>query len=995
MKFRISLKIKLMLMCVVIVTVPILIIGGFSLQQFRSFGDKISEQSFAALEKAALDILKTGVARDGAGVAGPITQAENDLLRMAGSSNVHGYLTGVSGENETLNRLVQKEEMRVVEGIVRMCKAHQSILQKQVNANLAVAERVVFVLGPITVSPVIETWTAVNQFTKEQQTAALPQLGLGETILEPNDSFDKPTPVVDDVHELVGGTCTIFQKMNDSGDMLRIATNVKKADGKRAIETFIPAVGKDGTPNPVVSTVLKGETFHGRAFVVDSWYTTAYKPLYTKDGQIIGMLYTGIKEQDSAELADAVVNTKLGQSGYVFIMDSSGTLLIHPRSDLVGKNVISDLKINEFSEILKTKEAGKILTLQYLFEGKGKTLAYSYFPDWEWVVCVTAPAQELYEDAAKLSRTFLESELVAIANDATLEIDRKKQPLYRQVRYLDEKGLEITKVQDGKLSSDNKFKGDETWFKETIALKKGEIYNSGAVVAANTGKPEMRLATPLFVGDRLRGAAVLSLDWDIVWGILKNRVYGRSGYAFIINEAGWAVSHPEFGLLNPMNFADPSLGKLSEIVRDRMLKGETGTGDYVFEGVRKFIAYAPLKVGNKTYSIGASGPADEFLQLADTIRQDTSTDTDRVLKIVLFSSVALIFLGCLAGLLTSNKISNPLGRTITGLSEGSVRLTAASQQISSASAQLAHNASVQAASLEQSSAAIEQITSLARQNEESLGHLSRLSGKTVDGMNASHESLVRTMDTMSLISASGEKMAKINKSIDEIAFQTNLLALNAAVEAARAGEAGAGFAVVADEVRSLALRASNASKDTQELILSALDQISSGNGLVKQALQQFELMEVDGRKVKELVTDIDQAMHEQTRGMEQVNIGLHEMDAVVQLTASNAEQSAAAACELEEQADEMRDSVAGLQKLVGVKQGEEPKKPYGVNKAKSPGLERRSTHPTRRSTSGPPLRKSPGPEQRRIANPARKSANRPPSPKSVLLTDHLDQPDIS
>lgn len=913
MRLRLSLKIKLILMCVAIATVPVLIIGGFSLQEFRSFGDKISEKSYAALEKAALDILKSGVAGDRGSVAGPLTQAENDLLRMAGSSNVHGYLTGVSGENEILNHLVRKEEMRVVEGIIRMCKAHQSILQKQVNANLAVAERIVSITGSITVSPVMGDWKAVNQFTKEQQTAELPRLQLGETILEPNDSFDNPTPVVDDVHELVGGTCTIFQKMNDRGDMLRVATNVKKADGKRAIETFIPAVGQDGTPNAVVSTVLKGETFHGRAFVVDSWYTTAYKPLFTKDGQIIGMLYTGVKEQEAAELADAVVNTKLGQSGYVFIMDSSGNLLIHPHTDLVGKNVFSDLKINEFSEILKMKEAGKILTLQYLFEGKGKTVAYSYFPEWDWVVCVTAPAQELYEDAAKLSKTFLESELVAIANNATLEIDGRKQPMYRQVRYLDEKGLEITKVLDGTLSNDNKFKGDEAWFKETMALKKGEIYNSGAVIAANADKPEMRLATPLFVGDRLRGAAVLSLNWDIIWGILKNCVYGKTGYAFILNESGWAVCHPKFGLLNPFNFADPSLGKLSEIVRDRMLKGETGTGEYVFEGVRKFVAYAPLKIGNKTYSIGASGPANEFLQLANTIRQDTSTDTDRVLKIVLLSSIAVIFLGCLIGLFTSNKISNPLGRTIIGLSQGSVRLTAASQQISSASAQLAQNASVQAASLEQSSAAIDQIASLARQNEESLGHLSRLSGKTVDGMNASHESLVRTMDTMSLISASGEKMAKINKSIDEIAFQTNLLALNAAVEAARAGEAGAGFAVVADEVRNLALRASTAAKDTQELILSTLDQISSGNGLVKQTLQHFELMQDDGRKVRELVTDIDQAMHEQTGGIEQVNIGLHEMDEVVQRTASNAERSAAAACELKEQADEMRDNVAGLE----------------------------------------------------------------------------------
>ena len=211
---------------------------------------------------------------------------------------------------------------------------------------------------------------------------------------------------------------------------------------------------------------------------------------------------------------------------------------------------------------------------------------------------------------------------------------------------------------------------------------------------------------------------------------------------------------------------------------------------------------------------------------------------------------------------------------------------------------------------------MEQIASLARQNEESLGHLSRLSNKTIDGMNASHQSLVRTMDTMSLISASGEKMAKINKSIDEIAFQTNLLALNAAVEAARAGEAGAGFAVVADEVRSLALRASNAAKDTQELIQSTLGQISSGNGLVNQTLKHFQLMQTDGRKVMELVTDIDQALREQTRGIEQVNLALHEMDEVVQRTAENAEQSAEASGELNQQASELREHVADLEELV-------------------------------------------------------------------------------
>jgi methyl-accepting chemotaxis protein/methyl-accepting chemotaxis protein-1 (serine sensor receptor) len=166
------------------------------------------------------------------------------------------------------------------------------------------------------------------------------------------------------------------------------------------------------------------------------------------------------------------------------------------------------------------------------------------------------------------------------------------------------------------------------------------------------------------------------------------------------------------------------------------------------------------------------------------------------------------------------------------------------------------------------------------------------------------------------INASSQKISKIIKVIDEIAFQTNILALNAAVEAARAGEAGMGFAVVADEVRNLAQRCAQAAKDTADLIEDSIQRSNGGKAKVDQVAIAVRAITAESGKIKVLVDEINLGSVEQSRGIEQISRAITQMEQVTQSSAAGAEEGAAAAEQLNAQAETMKDIVGRLRIMV-------------------------------------------------------------------------------
>jgi methyl-accepting chemotaxis protein len=292
-----------------------------------------------------------------------------------------------------------------------------------------------------------------------------------------------------------------------------------------------------------------------------------------------------------------------------------------------------------------------------------------------------------------------------------------------------------------------------------------------------------------------------------------------------------------------------------------------------------------------------------------------------VREVALMSGIALAALVVLS-LVIARSIPKPFAAIIRQLGDAAEGNNQSARLISENSNHLANGASSQAASLEETSASLEEISSMAKNNSEGAGRAKDLAQQARKAADAGTQDVEAMNHAMAAIKASADGIAKIIKTIDEIAFQTNILALNAAVEAARAGEAGAGFAVVAEEVRALAQRSATAARETAEKIEDSVSKSRHGAEVCAKVAAGLQEITTKSRQVDELVGEIARASSEQTAGIQQVNQAVSQMDKVIQGSAAKAEEGASVAEELIAQSANLKDCVTQLSQLVGGTQSE-------------------------------------------------------------------------
>ncbi|MBS1203976.1 MAG: methyl-accepting chemotaxis sensory transducer [Proteobacteria bacterium] len=256
-----------------------------------------------------------------------------------------------------------------------------------------------------------------------------------------------------------------------------------------------------------------------------------------------------------------------------------------------------------------------------------------------------------------------------------------------------------------------------------------------------------------------------------------------------------------------------------------------------------------------------------------------------------------------------NGIGNGLHAIVLQVRESASDIHHGTNALAADSSEISEQINKQASSVEETSASMEQLAATLQQNAANMEEMQSLVNETAEEVQKGGVTVEEAVATMDAIRTASQRIADITHVIESIAFQTNILALNAAVEAARAGEHGKGFAVVAQEVRALAARSANAVKEIDELTSDTLKKVREGHTLSNNTRQAMESITAHMNHINQLVNEINNASHEQSAGINQVNIAMTHIGEATHINAGRVSRS-------EQTAGTLREKGAHLTEVV-------------------------------------------------------------------------------
>lgn len=283
--------------------------------------------------------------------------AREESVKLAEETLEHG-VRGVNDMTETQDGLSQQ-----------ILKAHMMVLKKDVEK-----------YGGIELSKESVTWDTADQYDGEKRKSIiLPKLLLGGKWLGRVKEADTPVPLIDRIKHLDSMLeCTIYQRMNEAGDMLKVATTVVDQDGSRIIGTYLPSKDRYGEPEKATQALLRGQAYSGLVYDLGQWRIGLFEPLMDYSGNLIGALYTELPEIATTAMRDAAHKTIVGQQGGVSIINKHDILLLSAGGKQDGIDLNKSGGDTELGKIMRALKPDEVKIFQFPWKYPGQTEPKTY-----------------------------------------------------------------------------------------------------------------------------------------------------------------------------------------------------------------------------------------------------------------------------------------------------------------------------------------------------------------------------------------------------------------------------------------------------------------------------------------------------------------------------------------------------------------------------------------------------------------------------------------